>query len=368
MGRDINHPGAAGGDIQAWEWARYVVSQGHSVTYICSSYHGLKGEEEIAGVRVLRLGTGGLLPWHAFRFYRRHRHEFDAVYEDAIGGSRLPYLARLYVSQPIIAAWHQVNRELFYDLFPKPLAFTMSLAEKMLAKLYRDVDIRAPSEQCRMALHKELGLPLEHIHVIPASIPGEWVMEPFPRLKRNPLILCLGIMRPYKGFHMALQALPRVLSQCKDAHLVIAGRRFDPGYEQALRKLAADLGVTQQTEFKLDITEEEKKELIKRSKVLVLPSRLEGFGIVVLEANAYGVPVVASSGVPEDAVQQGYNGLRYPFEDVSALADSIIQILTDDEVYARLSANGLAFARQFAWRKVGAQYEELLKLVINNRR
>jgi glycosyltransferase involved in cell wall biosynthesis len=94
---------------------------------------------------------------------------------------------------------------------------------------------------------------------------------------------------------------------------------------------------------------------------------VEGFGIVVLEANACGTPVIASSGVPESAVRHGFNGLRYPFGNIPALTENIINILKDNELYRRLSANSLAFAKRFGWRKVGAQFEEVIMRIVNRK-
>jgi len=360
-GRDIKHPSVGGGDIQAWEWARYLVSQGHEVTYICSAHPSLKASEEAAGVRIRRLGTGAILPLRAFLFYRRHKKEFDLVYEDVIGGSRLPFLSPLYVTQPVVVAWHQVTRQLFYENFARPLAFVMTRLERALARVFKKAQIRAPSSDTKVELHRELGLPLENIWVIPASIPDEWLAIEPQKSKRESSIVYLGNIRKYKGVHVLIQALPFVLRQCEDVRLTIAGRGVDPGYLQTLHQLASDLNITKCVDFRLDISEKEKKSLLYASKALVLPSRLEGFGIVVLEANAYGVPVVASSGVPEDAVKDGLNGLRTPYGDVPALADAITRLLTDDELHARLSYNSALFVQQFAWHKVGAQFEEVLK-------
>src|SRR6202011_1732558 len=97
------------------------------------------------------------------------------------------------------------------------------------------------------------------------------------------------------------------------------------------------------------------------SRVLVVPSAVEGFGIVVLEANACGVPVVASSGVPEGAVRHRVNGLRYQFGNIEALSKALIEILTDDALCDELSANAQTFAHRFSWSSVGAQYEHVVQ-------
>ena len=120
-------------------------------------------------------------------------------------------------------------------------------------------------------------------------------------------------------------------------------------------------------EFRLNISEQEKRELLDSVQVLVLPSAVEGFGIVVLEANACGVPVVASSGVPEGAVKDRFNGLRYQFGDVHALSERLIQVLTDDSLRTQLGANGRAFAKRFAWSEIGAQFERVVQSASRDR-
>jgi glycosyltransferase involved in cell wall biosynthesis len=94
---------------------------------------------------------------------------------------------------------------------------------------------------------------------------------------------------------------------------------------------------------------------------MVVTSAVEGFGIVVLEANALGVPVVASDRVPEGAVREDYNGLRYPFGDIQALSDSMLRILTDRDLRGRLAYNALEFARTFTWEDIGQRFEQVVQ-------
>jgi glycosyltransferase involved in cell wall biosynthesis len=152
-----------------------------------------------------------------------------------------------------------------------------------------------------------------------------------------------------------------VVKRIPQATLTLAIRRDDVKYERELIELAEDLGIANQVEFRFNVSEQEKRELLSATRVLVVPSVVEGFGIVVLEANACGVPVVASSGVPEGAVRDGLNGLRYPYGDIAALAEDICRVLQDDQLHARLSEAGREFARGFAWAKVGAQYARIVE-------
>src|SRR5207245_905681 len=102
--------------------------------------------------------------------------------------------------------------------------------------------------------------------------------------------------------------------------------------------------------------------------VLVVPSAVEGFGIVVLEANACGVPVIASSGVPQGAVGDGVNGLRYQFGDIRALADAMAKLLTDDELHSSLSRSARNGAERYRWSRVGAEFGSVVSLAAARRR
>jgi glycosyltransferase involved in cell wall biosynthesis len=113
--------------------------------------------------------------------------------------------------------------------------------------------------------------------------------------------------------------------------------------------------------FRFNLTDAEKRRLIHESRILVLPSSVEGFGIVVLEANACGVPVIASSGVPEGAVRDGFNGLRYEFGDIRALANKIVRLLRDSALYSSLCANAASNAERFSWSRVGADFERVVR-------
>ena len=131
-----------------------------------------------------------------------------------------------------------------------------------------------------------------------------------------------------------------------------------------MQRLVQELGIEPSVEFQFDLTEEEKKDLLRKCRAMVLPSSVEGFGIVVLGANACGLPVIASTGVPESVIHDGRNGLRYNYGEVGALAQAVVRLLRDEGLHTQLSANSLEFVKQLAWREVGAQYQEVVERAV----
>ena len=358
VSRDDKNPRAAGGDVQGCVYARYLAEAGHDVTYLTSHYPGARRSEDIDGVRVLRLAPPALLPLAALRLYQREGRRFDVVYQEAIGGTRLPFLAPLYVDKPLVAAWYQVNGPIFSNQYPRPLAGALSAAERILAGLHGRSVVVTPSAARRQDLLR-LGFDRRRVFVVPpvgidGPPPGHR-----PAIARKPLIVWLGKVRRYKRIDHAVQAMKRVAMDCPQARMVIAGRQDDAGYQSQLCRLIRDLGLGGRVSFALNLSEEEKYELLSAARTLVLPSPIEGFGIVILEANVCGTPAVVSDGVPEDAVVDRYNGLRVPFGDIDALAGGLVRLLKDGTLFETISRNAVQHAGKFSKARVQRQVERL---------
>jgi glycosyltransferase involved in cell wall biosynthesis len=359
--RDWYNPETTGGDNTMWENARYLASVGHDVTFVCAAFRGAASRETRDGIEIVRLdGVHTLWLTTFVRYVTRWRRRVDVVVAEGFGGSRVPRLAALYVKEPLITEWHQVHRALFAIQYPRALRPALNALERVAARVNRSTFVRAGTAEWAAAFAR-LGFRGDRIFVLPVSVRDDWLAPPPAPPATSPSILWLGKLRRYKCPDHAIRALPKVLERVPGAVLTIAGRSDDRRYARELEALAPELGVADQVRFRWDVSEAEKRELVEASRVLVVTSAVEGFGIVVLEANACGVPAVASTGVPEGAVADGRNGLRYPFGDVDALAAALARLLTDPDLHDRLSAQARDFARRFAWSDVGARFEEVVQ-------
>lgn len=366
--RDWYHPATTGGDITMWEQARYLAQVGHSVTFVAASYPGAPKQEMLDGINVVRLGGIHSLWLRTFLYYQRFgRGRYDVVVTEGFGGSRIPRLAPLYVREPLITEWHQIHRDLFAAQYPKVFGGPLNLLERLTAWVHRNTLVRAGTEEWRQAF-PSIGFKPENVFLLPVSIRDEWLGQTNGTGVQTPTILWLGKFRRYKCPHDAVAAMSEVVKQVPNARLVLAGRHDDLTYERRLAEMVTGRGLESNVEFRFDLSEAEKRKLLKGSRLLVVPSAVEGFGVVVLEANSCGVPVVASSRVPEGAVRDAYNGLRYDFGEVGSLAQSMLRLLTDDELYERLSRNSIEFAQQFGWQQVGAQFERIVTEVAETER
>jgi glycosyltransferase involved in cell wall biosynthesis len=281
-----------------WENARYLASVGHEVTFVASSFVGAAASETCEGMQVVRIGGLHWLWLRTFLYYMsKGRGRYDVVVAEGFGGSRVPRLAPLYVREPVITEWHQIHRDLFAVQYPKLLNGPLNLLERLAAWVHRNTLVRAGTVEWQRAF-PGIGFRPENVFLVPVSIREEWLVDPIRSEASVPTILWLGKLRRYKCPDHAVRAMVEVVKRLPDARLILAIRSDDQKYERELHELVERLQLADHVEFRLNVSEAEKRDLLLSVQVLVLPSAVEGFGIVVLEANACGVPVVASSGVP----------------------------------------------------------------------
>lgn len=360
--RDPENPSLGGGEKVLWEFSRALSREGHHVEYLCSTFPGSRREAWIDGVHVLRLGPEALLGPAAFLAYRRwFRGRIDIVLEDILGGSWIPFFAPTYVREPLIGVWYQDHLPLFKNQFPSPMVPALAGLERSLVRAHHRTPVLVPSRAAKDDLVKKGANP-ERVEVYYPGVPPELLEAGIPPgvRGREPRVLWLGKIRRYKCPHHAILAFSEIAEGLPEATLTIAGRVGDRRYLREFSALIRRLGLEGRVAIELNIGEDRKASLLRSSRAFVAPAPVEGFGIAVAEASACGLPVVGSQGVPGDALQEGVNGFRVPFGDISAIAKGVRLLLTDDSLFDALSRSAHGFARQFTWE---AAVQPLLRLV-----
>ncbi|KAF5085631.1 GDP-mannose-dependent alpha-(1-6)-phosphatidylinositol monomannoside mannosyltransferase [anaerobic digester metagenome] len=171
----------------------------------------------------------------------------------------------------------------------------------------------------------------------------------------------------HKGVHYLIGAMKTVRASM-DAKLVLAGRG---NYIDHYREIAASEGVSEDVIFAGFVPEEEVPLYFNSADLLVLPScdRAEGFGMVLIEAQACGTPVIGTEigGIPY-AIEDGATGLIVPPGDAAGLAAAVIKVIDDRDLYQRMAQKGPERVRKlFTWEKSAAAYDRAFREVAGER-
>jgi glycosyltransferase involved in cell wall biosynthesis len=160
-----------------------------------------------------------------------------------------------------------------------------------------------------------------------------------------------------------ISALPNILKAAPDASLVLVGDGEDrPRFEQ----LARDLGVSEHAGFLFGLTSEELFACYANCDVFALPSRGEGFGLVILEAMAHAKPVIggAHGGIP-DIVEEGVTGLLVPHGDVARLAQAVESLFFNPIRAREMGVRGKdRLAKTFSFAQFQLHLARILKNVL----
>lgn len=184
---------------------------------------------------------------------------------------------------------------------------------------------------------------------------------------RDPTVLFVGRLNAQKGATDFLRAIAAARSRTSDAfRCAIVGDGPDAG---ALRALASELHVAPLITWHGALPSHELPPLYQHATVTVMPSREEGLGLVAVESQLCGTPVIAyeSGGIP-DAVSPAFGGTLVPVGNIDALADAIAAMLSDeDQARAQGDAGRHFVSERFLPSQVAARHTELYQQAIHDR-
>ena len=195
------------------------------------------------------------------------------------------------------------------------------------------------------------------------------IIEPSPALRDKygiagkRVLLSVGRLVPRKGIDKVLEALPSLLGRYPDLQYLVVG---SGPYRQRLEQMVAELGLAAHVTFTGPIDDAALTDHYALCDLFVLPNRkmpdgdTEGFGLVFLEANACGKPVIGGrAGGVVEAVRDGHNGILVDGNSVEEIREAISRLLEDTALYGRLRIGGLEIARQSSWKSRAEQFQTL---------
>lgn len=183
----------------------------------------------------------------------------------------------------------------------------------------------------------------------------------------RPYILSVAKVKPRKGVHVALDAFAEIAEAFPELDYINVGV-CEGEYAATVKTSVQKRGLGSRVLFKERVSDEELKALYKGARLFVLLPQdddhdIEGFGLVYVEAAAFGLPVIGTrnSGA-EDAVRDGTNGYLVDPQDRAAAAASMRTLLKDKDLHQRFSEASVAFAQSLDWKNIVKQYSAVYQI------
>ena len=358
------YPEVGGIQTYSYELAKNLVHLGHEVRVLCPHTPEDKAFDVRQPFKIVRIPGAGLR-WIKIVFYLvthflllwRYRPHLTIATMWAPSGI-VAFLAKRFFQAPYLMMFYGSEIGLWKGRWP-----IGALMKKVASHSLLVVAISRFTAQKT----QELGIEQDHIHVIPCGVSLDrfgLTVPPLFRQSSKKVLLSLAALVPRKGFDMVIRSLPIVKATFPNFVYRIAGSGAD---ETRLKHLVAEYHVEEWVEFTGFVPESEVPNHMASCDVMIMPSRqiegdFEGFGIVFLEANACGKPVIAgnSGGIP-DAVIHQKTGLLVDPENTEAIAEAILTLFTQEELAQKLGTQGYAHSQQFSWLSMTQQIEHLIQ-------
>ena len=352
--RDRGNPEGGGSETYIERIATYLAAEGTEVTICTAAYPGAPRDEVRDGVRFRRRGTKHTVYLHGLRWLLSRAGRRTDVVVDVQNG--IPFFAPLVRRKPVINLTHHVHREQWQIIYPGLLGrFGWWLESRVAPRVFRTRRYVTVSEASRTDL-AALGVDAGRIDLVYNGIDPASAAPRAPRADR-PTITVLGRLVPHKQIEHAFRVVAELRDEIADLHLDVIG---DGWWRDRLVAAADAAGVSDLVTFHGAVSDAERDALLEQSWLMLTPSVKEGWGIVIMEAAARGVPCIAyadAGGVTEAVVDSETGWL---VADLAELTKRTRELLTDRELREWMGRAAERRARAFSWDITGARFAELL--------
>ena len=357
------HPAFGGVTEHVDQSAHALRSRGHDVSVITAHFSEREYGPSLAnGYPVHRIGRNLAVPFNGAEnnmtvgFGLRgkleallERERFDLLHVHCPVSPVLPLLLLRVAKQPVVGTFHStLTSDLAFRLFRRAL----------LPSYYRLDHALAVSEEARACVLRHFPGPVE---VFPNGISLERFRPGLPRLERfddgTPNILFVGRHDPRKGLPELMSACEALARDGAQFRMIIVG---DGMLRKRIEKMSHG-ALEGRVHFEGRVSNENLPGYYASADVFCSPARGgESFGIVLLEAMASGVPIVATD-LPgyRTVLSPGAEGLAVPPRDPRALAGALRTLLLDRGLRAEMGARGIETARRYAWPTIVQRLEEI---------
>jgi glycosyltransferase involved in cell wall biosynthesis len=366
--RSIKDPLSGGAEIATFEHVkRWVKNHKSEIVWVSAKYDKKIESEQYEGVKFRYFGIplnrsnqfqlfyAYPLFWLSFVYNYLFKFEkFDVVIDEVHG---LPYFTPLFSSAKIILYIHEVAGVIWKQMYKFPMNTLGPFLEKFIFIPYKNKLVVTGAESTVEELVK-LGIPGKNINLIRNCLNLVPVNE-VPQKEKITTLVFLNRVVKMKGIELAIDVFKKYSEKNPDAKLLVAGKG-DADYIKFLKNKCKELNIENSVEFLGFISEEEKIKILRSSHILINSSYKEGWGMVNIEANSQGTPVVAFKVAGNvDSVKDSVSGYLCESDSTDDMVAKIELILGEN--YEQLCKSSIEYSKLFDWDINSEKFYDILK-------
>ncbi|MGR3173254.1 MAG: glycosyltransferase family 4 protein [Candidatus Scalindua sp.] len=351
-------------------------NQGHKILVVANEFHNSKSFDLKQEFKIKRLNIK-IRPTSLGVIYRilseTVKEKIDVIFYGHFGSTHWlsGSLAQRIFKVPYLILIHGTDLNEYFYRFTKMDNWTSRIVLENAAQII-------VNSQATKRLVEEHSYPSEKIHIVhPGASPelfnianqGEEIRTKY-KLEGRKVLLSISRLVPKKNHVNVLKALPEVIKRISNLTYLIVGKGEE---EEIIKRIIGELRLQGYVKLLGYIDPQYIAPYYNACDVFVMPSKTvdvdyESFGIVYIEANACGKPVIGGrSGGVEDAVIDGVTGLLVDPENINEISDAIIRLLNDENLARRLGGNGRKrVENELTWKIVGKKINKIIERMVSN--
>lgn len=284
---------------------------------------------------------------------------------DIIDCQQVPYfsafpakLVSVLKGTPLVITWYEVWGDYWHQRLGRK-GFFGRIIERICLKLPKKILPFSPKVEEDL---RALGIDKEMMEVIPTGLELEKIQRS-RKYKKNYHCIYVGRLVKYKNVDLVIRAIGIVRKKLPDVRCAIVG---DGPKRRELENIVEENKLRENMEFLGFKSHDDVISCMKSSKIFVFPSVREGLGIVVLEANACGLPVITVDhpmNASKQLITDGKNGFIVKVSE-EQIAEKIIDLITNENLRKKMSLYSIDYVREYDWNILMNKIERIYNDVI----
>jgi len=352
--RDIKNPKKGGAEVFDFELLSRLVKKGHTVTWFAPEFKDGPSEEVVEGIKITRKGSFFSVHLEAMRFYETNQNKFDIILDELHG---YPFFTSMYVGKPKVTIIHEVAGEIWFSMFAFPVSVIGFLFERLYFQLLKKQYFICPSPSTKNDL-ESLGINGDMVYIAKEGSNTKPIQE-LDIIKRKHQFFFAGGIRKMKGIPNLVTAMSDIVKVFPNSKLYLVGK-VDHNYEKELHSQIQSYNLKGNIVITGYVLQEERDRIMEESEYLLSCSIKEGFGLIVVEANALGTPAITFDvhGY-RDIIEDGKTGILVKEKTGEAFGAAVVDALSRND-YSTLQKNAWETSKQYNWDTSAQHFEGIL--------